>query len=290
MRKKKKIILIVSVILAAVIVLGGIGLYFLHRADYFCQYAPQISLSEIKNGEKITLIAHRGYSAKAPENSLSAYKCAAEAGYEYAETDVRYTADGEWVITHDNSLKRMTGFKGNVEEMTVEEIKKHRITKGANVDKYNSEYTPTLGEFLDVCQEYGVKPVIEIKVSEDIKSRAAYGKILDALAARDMIKDAVIISFDSDVLTLLRGINPYIYMMYLSHEFNEEVMNTAEKIENCGLAIQYKSLLDNKDFLISAIEQGYKINAWTVDSEDVANELATYGVQMITTNGIYPGK
>ena len=93
---------------------------------------------------KQTLFAHRGLHTKGnelPENSLAAFRAAAEQGY-MIENDIHLTADGEVVVFHDSSLKRMCGVAGRIEQMTLAELKKCCL-------QGTEEQIPTLQECLD---------------------------------------------------------------------------------------------------------------------------------------------
>ena len=108
---------------------------------------------------KVKLIAHRGLSSLAPENTLPAYVLAGKYGYFGAECDIHESSDGEFVLMHDDTINRMTNGKGKVKDYTKDELKKFEIT-GNN---YPYLRIPKLSEYLQVCKNEGVVPVIEIK-------------------------------------------------------------------------------------------------------------------------------
>lgn len=91
------------------------------------------------------LVAHRGASAEAPENTLPAFKLAEELGVDAVEMDVHMTADGHLVVIHDDVLDRTTDGRGYVREKTLEEVKSlnasHRFA-----DKFGVVRVPTLEE------------------------------------------------------------------------------------------------------------------------------------------------
>lgn len=101
-------------------------------------------------------IAHRGlHNADRPENSLAAFRAAAEAGYT-VELDVHLTADGEVVVFHDDTTDRVCGVSGDVESMTLQELKALRL-------KGTSEEIPTFSECLDAV-DGRVPLLIEFKL------------------------------------------------------------------------------------------------------------------------------
>ncbi len=115
-------------------------------------------------------IAHRGlWGGNIAENSLSAYKNAAENGFPI-EIDVYLSSDGEMFSFHDKSLERMTGAKGYIYEKSSAEIKALRL-------KDTDEQIPTLNQVLDICE--GKSPIlIEIK---DQPNKSIVDKLINRL-------------------------------------------------------------------------------------------------------------
>lgn len=115
--------------------------------------SPAVSRPEA-NALKNKQFAHRGlWDEDIPENSLAAFAVAKAEGYG-VELDVRLTADGEVVVFHDGSLQRMCGVNEKVCELTLEELKKHRL-------KCTDERIPTLSEALEALG--GAELICEIK-------------------------------------------------------------------------------------------------------------------------------
>ncbi len=106
-------------------------------------------------------IAHRGlHNEEFPENSMGAFENAIRHGYAI-ETDVHLTTDKVVVIFHDDTLKRMTGVRGNIDEMSYEELKKLTLLGG------NNERIPKLSDLLELTQ--GKVPLlIEVKTHKNI--------------------------------------------------------------------------------------------------------------------------
>jgi glycerophosphoryl diester phosphodiesterase len=96
------------------------------------------------------IMAHRGYSAKAPENTLPAFKMCMDEGFSAAELDVQMLGDGTIIVMHDDNLKRTTGLNKNVWEVTYDEIKD--LDNGAFFDKaFEGTRIPTLDEVLKLA-------------------------------------------------------------------------------------------------------------------------------------------
>lgn len=102
--------------------------------------------------KNIYVAAHRGWSAKYPENTMEAFRAAAELGVDQIETDVRVTKDGELVLIHDATADRTTNGTGLVREMTLAEIR--ALDAGVKKDpEFAGCMVPTLKEFLDYMAE-----------------------------------------------------------------------------------------------------------------------------------------
>lgn len=105
-------------------------------------------------------IAHRGASAYAPENTLAAFRLAAELGADMVEMDVRVSADGVPVVIHDPSVDRTTDGKGLVRDLTLSQLRR--------LDAGQGERIPTLEEAIQTCREAGVGLYLEIKEGEAV--------------------------------------------------------------------------------------------------------------------------
>lgn len=109
----------------------------------------------------IYVVAHRGANKFAPENTIAAYLKAAELGADFVEMDLRQTKDGEFVIMHDKNVNRTTNGKGNVADMTLEEIQ--QLDAGSWFgDEFKGEKVPTLREVLRAIKGK-VKPDLDFK-------------------------------------------------------------------------------------------------------------------------------
>ncbi|MDK1020738.1 MAG: glycerophosphodiester phosphodiesterase family protein, partial [Candidatus Hydrogenedentes bacterium] len=125
---------------------------------------------------RVDIIAHRGASAYAPENTLAAFSLAADMGADWFELDCTLTKDGEVIVIHDDTIGRTTGAEGTVLEMTLAELK--RYDAGTWFDpKFAEERLPTLGEALDLAKDRRIGVYIEIKDSDD--DRALNSQLLD---------------------------------------------------------------------------------------------------------------
>ncbi|MBQ6164259.1 MAG: glycerophosphodiester phosphodiesterase [Clostridia bacterium] len=246
----------------------------------FAETSYLYSSFNIRNGD-IRATAHRGYSSIAPENTLPAFRLAGEYGFWGAECDIHLTSDGVWVVSHDTTIDRMTDGEGAIADMTYEELMSYTIDAGSNIADYPDLKTPTLVEYLDVCKEFGLHCVIEIK---DIPS-GDYGSLARILNAREEKDRFVIISFDRNVLLAVRPLMPETPMYLL------ESPATQSGIDFClvnGIdGIDFSYITDEET--VRAIEDaGLRTMVWTVDDLKTAETYYGWGVRDITTNSLVP--
>lgn len=182
---------------------------FLACLVFFICTTPAFAMSVYESNliptGSVRMTAHRGYSAIAPENTLPAFRLAGEYGFWGAEYDTSPTADGVYIIMHDDTVDRTTDGNGKVSNLTYAEIGNLTIDSGNNVDNYSGTKVPTLTEYLDVCKEYGLHPVIEIKTCAPVESMDA---LAQQLSAREEKKMFTIITFGKEHAARIKKLMP----------------------------------------------------------------------------------
>ncbi|MGL4373078.1 MAG: glycerophosphodiester phosphodiesterase, partial [Turicibacter sp.] len=116
----------------------------------------------------IRYIAHRGLSDLAPENTMPSFALASRLGYEFVETDVATTLDGEWVLLHDDRIDRTSTGSGKIADLTLSEVRTYDfgVKKGT---EFLGTPIPTFEEFICFCATAGLHPYIELKKHGDIE-------------------------------------------------------------------------------------------------------------------------
>lgn len=282
---KKKIIIALAVLVCAAVIAAGIGFKIYKKANTPVEYQLQsFAGTELSGNTDIKLIAHRGYRAIAPENTLPAFQRAGEAGFWGAECDIYRTTDGIWVLMHDDTVNRMTDGKGKIQEKSYDELKELTIDNGNSVDTYPNTKIPTLEEYITECKSTGMTAVIEIK---DENETEHLGEIVDMVKKQKA--DAVYISFNTDNLKAIRKLDEKAQLFYLVNEVNDDVINIAKEIGNCGIDFNAgvtDNLKDDGAAIKKIGEAGLTAAAWTVDDIETVKTLAGYGVNYITTDCI----
>ena len=285
MKKKTKII--ISVVCAVLAVGIAAVAYSMLRVKKI-EAKETLTLSSVGgvDAQDITLTAHRGLSAQEPENTLPAIKAACEAGFDYVEFDIRQTSDGEWVVMHDDKLRRMTDGSGKVSGHTYNEILNVNIDNGANIDNYTSLKVPTFSEVMELMEPFypDVRPMIEIKGAD----AENLGSLIDIIKEYEQSgKSTAIISFDIEVLKALKAECPNQDYWYLTSKLSDEALEICR--EN-GMRAAFDG--NDSDNTVSRINTfsnaGIELAAWTIDDPEDMKTLYNAGVRYFTTNRIIP--
>ncbi len=254
---------------------------FIHVAKIFNQPKELTSLSANNIGtpdDPIYLTAHRGITAVAPENSLPAYEKSVELGFYSAECDIRLTKDGHWVLLHNDDVNGRFCQLGRVEDMTLEEVRKLRFKNGSNFWAYKDLGMPTLEEYLDVFVGSKTRPQIEIK-SENYDMLHT---ILEAVEAKGLTEQSIIISFDLEQLKAIRALNKDIELWYLVDGINEKNIAEAKALGNTWLSPNLAA--NDKASIQLAIDNGVGVSFWTVNTIEDAKMLYDMGVRYMETD------
>jgi len=214
-------------------------------------------------------IAHRGLSAKYPENTLLAFKKALEENADGIETDLMLSRDNEIILFHDDNLKRITGIDSSPQKLTLAQLR--------TLDAGQNEHIPTLDELLELTDEKATL-ILEIKYHSQ-----TYKKLCKLLMPK--IKEKVqwveVSCFEDKVLAYIHTLNPDIRL----HKLIEDI--AVLENENFDKKYDYVSYLDIDIALRESVERlnliaRYKVIFWTVDKVDLEKEikLGLYGVMV----------
>ncbi len=212
------------------------------------------------------LYAHRGDSVTAPENTLRAFVLAIEAGAYGIELDVRASADSVPVVIHDRGLERTTNGQGNIDELSLAEIRQADAGDGQSV--------PTLGEVLDLVGE-------RIHLDLEMKQLGIEHLVVDSLSRHPEV-NWIISSFDWNVLRRIRVIAPDAELWPLSTGTTTAVIEAAHSLGSPYIAVNHSGITEETAQVAS--EAGLRIFAWTVNDSDEARRLKSLGVHAFCTD------
>lgn len=248
---------------------------------------PDISQS-LNRTNTVRYLAHRGFSALAPENTIPAFELAGKHNYWGIETDVINTSDGHWVVIHDDTVDRTTNGSGTVNQMTLSQIRTLTVDEGSNISMYPNLKVPTLVEFLNVCKKYNKIPVIEIKPSANLNFISSF---VDIIKSYGFETTAMIMSVKKEVLNEIRLINKKILLIYSDYLTGASI-TYLKQLGNAGFCIPYESInYSGADVYVqNTYRQGIDhIIAWTVNSNALARTMRNYGVNYILTDTLIGG-
>jgi glycerophosphoryl diester phosphodiesterase len=214
----------------------------------------------------VLIYGHRGASATEPENTLRAFERAIEAGADGLEFDVQVSADGVPVLIHDREVSRTTNGRGNIDELSLAEIKR--------LDAGGGERVPTFAEALDAI---GVRAHLDIEVKQGGIER----EILAVLAEHPQTR-WTISCFDWDVLRKIRGLDANADLWLLSYNVAAAVLDTAKQIGASGVALDREGF--NQESAKQLRDAGLKTVIWTVNDVEEAIRCRKLGASGICTD------
>jgi glycerophosphoryl diester phosphodiesterase len=225
------------------------------------------------------ILAHRGYSAKFPENTELSFKKAIEYKADGIECDVQKTKDNKYVIIHDDSVDRTSDHKGYIKDLTLEELKKY--------DFGNGEKILTLEEFLQLIPE---NIYLDIELKEETLTEKDLPYIHDKILEYIKPSNIMISSFNVDLLAHFPRKNVKLGLL-IDERFKEEGLPGLEKTMfkikpySLNLPVQMFDEIGNKksvQFLKLLKLQGKKIAFWTINTEEEYNKVKKYADFIIT--------
>jgi len=231
---------------------------------------------------KPLILAHRGASAYAPENTLTAFARAFELGADGVELDVTLTRDGVPIVIHDDTVDRTTNGKGAVQDLTLAEIQ--QLDAGAWFDeKFRGERIPTLAEVFDIVPA-GKIVNVEIK-GTSIGDDGLPLAIIRVIEEQNFAARVILSSFNPFALYRASFLAPRIprgllYDSTLPIYLRRAWLRPLARVT----AMHPDNTLVTPRLVRWARAKKYKINTWTVDDPAEARRLADLGVDAIITN------
>ena len=244
------------------------------------------AMSQTVTAPNPLVIAHRGSSAEAPENTLPAFQLAWAQGADGIEADFQLTKDGHIVCLHDKDTKRLAGRQLIVADATLEELR--QLDVGSSMGhKYKGVQMPTIAEVFATVPP-GKKIFIEIKCGPEIIE-----PLLRALASSGLSPDQVfVICFESAVLKFLKERDPKWQTAWLcSFEKRANgkprtapgrVMKTLREIKAVALMSGGGDV--GKDLLDRIRTAGIEHYVWTINDPKLAAAYRTQGADAIITD------
>jgi len=228
------------------------------------------------------IIAHRGASALAPENTLAAFRLAKEQGADGIELDVRLSADMRLIVHHDQSVNRTTNGQGKVSELLWDQMK-HLDAGSKFGDAFAGEPIPLLE---DVFEELGGQFLINVELKNNSTPRDNLSEMVVKLIQKTNLQDSVFLSsFSGNNLLKAEALAPEIrrgllvlpglagspYRGFLGKRFHYDAL--------------HPFFADVKPNLVERMHlEGKQVNVWTVDKPEDLMRMRAHGVDMVICN------
>lgn len=236
-------------------------------------------MDTIKFDKKSTLvIAHRGLSGIEKENTNAAFVAAGNRSYYGIETDVHKTLDGKYVVFHDDTTGRVAIDNMEVEKTTYDCLRNLLLTDIDGKKGRSDIRIPSLEEYISICKKYEKVAVLELK---NAFSENEIYEICDIISDLGYLENVVFISFCLENLVFLRAKYPTQSAQYLVDDYSDSLIDVLTK-NNLDLDIRYTEL--NAENMKKLHEAGIKVNCWTCDDPKAGEDLASWGIEYITSN------
>lgn len=231
------------------------------------------------NKANAKVVAHRGLSGIEKENTCSAFVAAGNRSYFGIETDVRVTADGKFILLHDNDTVRLAGDNVIPESTTLQTLQSIQLLdtdgKRGRVDLR----IPELVDYIRICERYNKVGVLEFKGYFSVENME---KVVALIKEEYTLDKMVFISFSMENLVNLRQVCPEAVCQFLTGQFSDELIETlVEKKMDLDI---WSGALDEEAKVKKCLDAGIEVNVWTVDNKDEAEKLVSWGVQYVTSN------
>lgn len=227
------------------------------------------------------LIAHRGASTLAPENTAAAFRKARDLGASAVEFDVQQTRDGALVVMHDTDFKRVSNLRKKLKDLTLSELK--TIDIGSWFDaKFSAERVPTLGQVFGLVG--GLQEIhLEIKEGEKLYPGITE-KILAEVDASGLKDKIVLSSFHRATVFRARELDPSVRIGYLVHW-----VTMGKAFEECAAlraeSVHLSARRVNKAWVDAAHQRGLEVLVYTVNGERRRERMRALGVDAVFSDG-----
>ncbi len=232
----------------------------------------------------VEVIAHRGYSARAPENTLAAMELALEVGADALEFDIRTARDGTPFLFHDASLSRTTNATGAIQDWSPERLA--QLDAGSWFDpRFENEPIPSLRHTLERVGPRVGRVYAEVK---GYRKPSDLDRMVEIVIDAEMLERTVFISMDWGALARIRSVSRTAHIGYIV----ERAARTNEGMARAGgdphalLDFDARVLLADPYVAERARAASIELATWTVNRMDEAARLVAMGVPRITTNEV----
>lgn len=233
-----------------------------------------VALQSVRLDDDVQIMAHRGSSQVAPENTMAAFRQAIEEGADWIELDVQETADGKVVVLHDSDFMKLAHKKLKIWDATMDDLKDIDIGSWFSAE-YKTERVPTLAEVLDECKGK-IRVNIELKYYGHEKQLEQ--RVVDLVESRDMSEEVVAMSLKMDGVRKLKSLRPAWKVGLLM----SVAAGNLRKFDADFLAVNAK--FASRAFVRTAHNNGKEVYVWTVNDALTMSTMISRGVDGLLTD------
>ena len=232
-------------------------------------------------GAKTRVIAHRGFSSAAPENTLAAVRAAIEVGADMVEIDVTLTADGQVVVIHDETVDRTSDGSGEVFRFKLAEIQ--TLDAGSWFSPaFAGERIPTLDA---VLAEVEGRILLNVEIKSEAVDRGIVAKVAAAIRERGMTDQVVVSSFAPTALDQMQGAAPEIRTAVLFSQKLHKGQDPVEIVNGVGASVLHiKRTRLTRKMLRRCHENGIPVGIYTVNKPRRMRRMAEKGIDAVFTD------
>ena len=225
------------------------------------------------------IVAHRGASKQAPENTFAAFELAYEAGADAIETDVHLTKDSVPIIMHDETVNRTTNGRGYIQDYTYEQLK--RLNANAQFNQYyTKERIPTLEQLLQWAVDKEILLNIELKNNKIDYNHLE--KIVYDLICKYKMKERIILSsFNPKSIKRLQAYKEELEIAYLTSN-HKHLINRAKDLGIKSLHLKHSII--NKKLMTACQQNKLIVRAYTVNKSSHIKRILDLQCQGIITD------
>ncbi|MFI2105141.1 glycerophosphodiester phosphodiesterase [Isoptericola sp. NPDC019693] len=227
------------------------------------------------------VIAHRGASADAPQNTPAAFDLAGQAGAAMIEIDVHLSADGVPVVIHDGTVDATTDGTGEVRSLTRDELQ--ALDAGSWFDgKFAGQRVPTLTEVLALVERHpGLGILCEFKGRWSAEDLAVPMRVLDGAGLEGRL---VVQGFDPVTVAALRDVAPGVPRSLLVEHPRADLPGLLAELDAAAVSPAVALVADDPELVPAAHAAGLRVFGWTANDEAAWRTLTDAGVDGIITD------
>ena len=229
------------------------------------------------------IYAHRGASAYAPENTLEAFKMAADMGAHGVELDVHICRSGELVVTHDETIQRVSDGEGWVKDMTLSELKALHFNR--THPEFKDARIPTLQEVFQLLRPTGLRINVELKNSA-IDYPELEKRVIELAAQENMLDKLLFSSFSHQSMLRVKAIDSSLPCGLLYEASLVRPWAYAVALGVDAIHPHFTEVITPGGECALGHKAGIQVNTWTVNTREDLNRVLEEGADILITN--YP--